>query len=484
MSLLYYIHARVNEPRCRQSGEAGGSPMPFAALLTPATASPMPGAGQLLLSTALLDLSAQSAPTLPSARPPEWAGWLGLFILIAAVSLLAWWLLASPLARPAERVAPTEHVLRMRFLMAAVVLLGGLLLRVGAPWDELWHRLSGVPFGEDLLWPPHLLMYASIALSFLLVGYGLSVALGGGGGLREGFRREPLLALLGLLSAYGFAFIPVDIVWHQVIGPDLMAESPPHVVGALSGTAVALTGVALALSTAPRPVWRGFLNRLRPGDAVALGILVVQCLSWLQLMTTGWEWAADRSVLSRPGWMYPVTVLVIGAAVSHVALYSTRRMGAATAVALVILAAHVPAVAVYRLLLPPGPAIAAHLLLVPAAVSLDVWYSLRRGDRIARTTLWGGAVLYAAVLLAVAIPYIARAMTVPVVDSATAFLSVAVGLPAALVASLLGTRVGAWLAAAGRPPATETAMAVAHPAYGGVESASHRTRFVQKEDYQ
>jgi hypothetical protein len=109
--------------------------------------------------------------------------------------------------------------------MAGMVLLSGVLLRVGAPWDELWHRLYGVPFGRDLLWPPHLLMYASIALSFVLVFVGLAVALGGRGGLRERFRREPLLAALGLLSAYGFAFIPVDVLWHQVIGPDLVAET-------------------------------------------------------------------------------------------------------------------------------------------------------------------------------------------------------------------------------------------------------------------
>jgi hypothetical protein len=32
--------------------------------------------------------------------------------------------------------------------MALAVLLSFLLLRIGASWDELWHRLYGVPFGE------------------------------------------------------------------------------------------------------------------------------------------------------------------------------------------------------------------------------------------------------------------------------------------------------------------------------------------------
>src|SRR5919202_3364403 len=234
----------------------------------------------LLLATALVATTVQSTPV--PAPPPEWAGWLGLTALVVAFGWLGWWLLASPLPRPIAPAVPTAGVLRVRGLLAGVVLLSGVLVRVGAPWDELWHRLYGVPFGQDLVWPPHLLLYAAFTLSFLLVFYGLSVALGGRGSLRARFRREPLLAALGLLAAYGFAFIPVDVVWHQIIGPDLMAESPPHLVGALSGAAVSLTGMALALSTLPRPAWRSLLDRPRAAEAVVLGILVVLSLNWPQ----------------------------------------------------------------------------------------------------------------------------------------------------------------------------------------------------------
>jgi hypothetical protein len=411
-----------------------------------------------LLPAALLAAAPQSTPVPAAAPPPEWAGWLGLMVLVAAFGLLGWWLLASPLPRPIAPAAPTARLLRVRDLLAGVVLLSGVLLRVGAPWDELWHRLYGVPFGRDLLWPPHLLLYASFTLSLLLVCYGLSVALGGRGSLRARFRREPLLATLGLLTAYGFAFIPVDVVWHQVIGPDLMAESPPHLVGALSGAAVSLTGVALALSTRPRPTCRSLLDRPRAAEAVALGILVVLSLNWLQLLTTGWEWA-DPVVLGRPAWTYPVTVLIVGAAVSHLALHATRRVGAATAVALVVLAAHAPVVALYRLLLPPGPAIAAHLMLVPAAVALDAWYALRNRQADTATTRWAGGLLYAVVLLAVGLPYMAGALPVPRLDAITALASVAIGLPAGLATSLIGARLGRWLAGVGRPRASGTATA-------------------------
>src|SRR5262249_11677688 len=151
--------------------------------------------------------------------------------------------------------------------------------------------------------------------------------------LRARVRREPLLALLGLFAAYRVAFIPVDIVWHAAIGPDLIAESPPHVFGALLGLGFPIIGMALALSTIPRPKWRSFLDRPHLMEAVALGILAEFMLSWLQLFTTAWEWRGDIA-LERPVWSYSVIVLLIGIAVAHLAAYSTRRIGAASAIAL------------------------------------------------------------------------------------------------------------------------------------------------------
>src|SRR5919108_4209496 len=156
-----------------------GGPFPRAAA---PDAETLPRGGPmsvLLPATVLLDSGAPPAAALAGAGPPDWAGRLGLSALVGALGLLAWWLLASPLPpgrRPVGPAAPSERVLRVRRLMAAVVLLSGVLLRVGAPWDELWHRLYGVPFGEDLLWPPHLLLYASFALSFALIAAGLAAA--------------------------------------------------------------------------------------------------------------------------------------------------------------------------------------------------------------------------------------------------------------------------------------------------------------------
>ncbi len=388
------------------------------------------------------------------SRPPEWAGWLGLLALVTVLALLARWIFASPMRGGIGQVALTRNVLRMRIRMALIVLLSFVLLRIGASWDELWHRRYGLPFGEDLLWPPHLLIYASFFLNIALVVFGLSVALQGRGSLRARFRREPLLAILGLLAAFGFAFIAVDIIWHQVIGPDLTAASPPHVIGALSVSAAALVGVALALSSVLRQGWQLLAYRPRTADVVALGILAMLALNWLQLLTTEWDWG-NAIAESRPAWIYPVMVGVVGVTFSQLALHATHRVGAATAVALADLALHAVAATAFRIYLPPGPVIAAHVVLVPAALALDIWYAaaVARSSHRAMTmrTENGGGILYAAVLLALLIPYASVFMSVLVFDAASALVSVVTTMAAVVLASLASARLGEWLGAVGRP---------------------------------
>jgi hypothetical protein len=183
--------------------------------------------------------------------------------------------------------------------------------------------------------------------------------------------------------------------------------------------------------------------------------VAVLALNWLQLFTTSWDWADPQVLRGRPAWSFPVTVVAIGAAASHLALHATRRIGAATVVALVVLLAHVPAVLAYRLWLPPGPAVTAHLLLVPAALALDGWYAWRSGRAAPR---WAGALLHAVVLLAVTLPYTAVAAGVRLLDPATAAMSVAVGLPVGLAVGLAASWLGEWLARVGRYGAPETSV--------------------------
>src|SRR6266851_1194843 len=161
---------------------------------------------------------------------PEWMGWAALTCLVVAFACLTWWLLLSPLpiadGRRAERLSngPGPHARRTRVVVALLVLLSGFLFSAGARWDELWHRTYG-GFGDDFLWPPHLMIYGGLALNAAFAGWGLGRTLRGRGGLRERFRAEPLMGLLGLLAAYQVASIPSDLIWHRVIGPDITAWS-------------------------------------------------------------------------------------------------------------------------------------------------------------------------------------------------------------------------------------------------------------------
>ena len=67
-----------------------------------------------------------AVPLAAPASSPEWADWLGLSALVAALSTLGWWLLASPLAQPIAPAAAITGLLRVRCPLAGVVVLKGL----------------------------------------------------------------------------------------------------------------------------------------------------------------------------------------------------------------------------------------------------------------------------------------------------------------------------------------------------------------------
>ena len=396
---------------------------------------------------------------LTSGGTREWVGWLALTLLVGGFGFVMWWLFFSPLPSREPIRATSRYINRSRRALATLVLLSGVLFNVGARWDELWHRMYG-GFGDDFLWPPHLLMYAALGMNGAFALMGLTFALRGQGGLRERFRAEPLMGLLGLISAYQIASIPSDLLWHEIIGPDLTAWSLPHLLLALTSSAALLTGVAIALSVVSDRSWRGIVAGLEPIELVALALVGTSTLLLLQLATTEWEWteasgAFQAILLQRPVWAYPVATLVVGVTSAHFALYTSRRIGAATAVAVGVLLAQVLTIAVYRVWFPPGPLLVSHLLLIPSAVGLDVWYALRAQRVDAALTRWAGAALYAMVYFAIAFPYLARVLPAPRFDMMAQFQSLAVGLPAAVVVTLVVARLGTWLGLLGRSDAEE-----------------------------
>jgi hypothetical protein len=411
--------------------------------------------------TALL-LAGQALPTFhdgaEATAVPESIGWLALCLLVAGFSALAWRLFASELPSGVAPLQRSTGSAAARTLLGRLVLLSGVLLTTGGRWDELWHRLYG-GFGDDFLWPPHLLIYGSLGLNGAFAALGLLTTLRGRGGLRQRFRAEPLLGLLGLLAAYQLASIPSDLLWHQIIGPDITAWSLPHLLLALTASLSLLAGLAIALSAAPRVDWRGLLTGLTPGEGIAVGLVAVVELFLLQIGTTEWEWAEASglapAISARPDWAYAVVALAVGIATAHLVLHGTRRFGAATAVAVLALAAQVASVVVSRAALPPGPTLAAHLLVVPSALLLDGWYAWRRGSAAALGNITLGIAIYSAAYFAAALLYLPRALPIampsPGGQLVGALVGALVGLVVALVLGLGSARFAEWLGTLGNP---------------------------------
>jgi hypothetical protein len=379
--------------------------------------------------------------------------------LIAAFVGLGWWLLASRLPVGAH-IQPIAGAGTIRAFAAAVACSSGLLFISGGLWDEIWHRKYG-GFGQDFLWPPHLLLYSSIALLALLAcGSMIVLALRGAGGLRERVRAEPLLGLIALTATYLIASLPSDELWHRIYGRDITAWSLPHVILVSGIAGVMLASVPLALSSVVRATsWRG-LRRLQAGEVVALTLVAWATTMFLQIGTAEWDGirvigqgsgnAYRDAFWQRPEWLYPVVILTIAMFAGRLAQQVTRRVGTATMVGLIVLA--------FRLLLIEANSargqigFTPHLLILSAMVALDLWVWLMR-DRLPVV----GNLISSLVFLAVALPVIPNLLIYPRINADTLPGMIIMGGLMGLAAGLAGSGLGGMLARFGVRKTSETA---------------------------
>lgn len=384
-----------------------------------------------------------------SSGVPEWQGWVVLGALVAGFAFLVWWLYFSGGSRIVSESDENTMSPRGRLILAALILLAGLLFTLGARWDELWHRQYG-GFGDDFLWPPHLMIYGGLGLNAVFAGLALTMVRRRGGDLRQSFRSNPLIGLLGLIASYQVASIPSDALWHRIIGPDLSAWSLPHALLMITSSGVLLIGLALALSTRPRSGWRA-AGWPEPGELVAVTLLTLSTLAALQFGVTEWEWRFTGGMpFGRPDWVYPVVVLAIGVTEAHLVLFATRRIGAATALAAVVLVVQGIWILVARATVPPGPFLSAHLLLVPPAVALDAWYARRLGRPVDLPTRISGAALYAGAFFVLAIPFLGRLLDYPALVGTSLAATLVLGGASAIGLGAVSSAVATWLTQRGR----------------------------------
>jgi hypothetical protein len=396
-----------------------------------------------LLAT-LSSLFSSSSNAATTTRIPEWQGWAVLGTLLFAFGALVWWLYFSRLGDPTAPPGRSRLSPQAQRVLAGLILLSGVSFTTGARWDELWHRMYG-GFADDFLWPPHLMIYGSLGLNSAFAGLGLTLAARGSGGIRDRFRANPLVGLLGLLAAYQLASIPSDLLWHKIIGPDISAWSLPHFLLMITASAVLLIGVALILSNgSPRP-WR---IGGRPGwsDAATLVLIVTSTLALLQFGVTEWEWSGSFDlILGRPVWVYPLVVVAVGAIEAHLILFSLRRVGAATVAAIAAVALQAAFIAFARSALPPGPTLASHLLLVLPALVLDSWYAIKLSRATATSPLVAGALIYGVVasleiclLVRLLVPY-------PLFSPSDIAIDLVGGMIVAVALAFLARATAAWL---------------------------------------
>jgi hypothetical protein len=392
-------------------------------------------------------LAQSQVPLRTPSSAPLWLGIVVLGGIMLLFAVLGWWLYLSPINEPAPVIDTRPQTVRTRRIIGGLACVAGLSLAVALSWDELWHRIYG-GFGNDFLWPPHLLMYGSFLLAVAFAGFGLSVALRRHkGSIRRRIRSEPAMSLLGLVSLYEVASLPSDQIWHMIYGLDINAWSLPHLF--IFGTAALMFLTACALlMTGRRDIQWESIRHLKDLPVV----LLVSLATWIALVigVVEYEWrfnpavahasAAAQTFAGRPGWAYPVVVLTIGILMSHFALHILRKPGVATFSAVLVLVGRVLYLAVGRAALPPGPELLSHAALVIPAIAVDLWYAWRLKDADSRTILLGGITVYWLVFSVFVLPFISDRQTGPEISPSDLVVSVLIG---AVVALSVGTGASA-----------------------------------------
>lgn len=378
--------------------------------------------------------------------------------MIGAMAALAWWLYRSPI--PGAAPAQVGRSAGLYQLIVLLVGVSSILSLFGAVWDAEWHDLYG-GFGDDFLWPPHMLLYASFALVALFAGLGMLFLVRGASDLRRQFRADPLVGLIGLTAFYMILGVPSDQLWHALYGADLTAWSLPHVMLAVCYTLIILAAMAMQLGVIPPAPWRG-LGGLTGRELVVIG-LAGMSLSQLLLVGTI-EWAGiteissqhsdvfGRAFWERPEWLFPVVVLAVALFSGSLVQHALRRAGVATLAG--ILALIVRAAVALAMRASPahsGDWLLVHLLVLPPLVALDLWHLRRPAGAAFPAQQVLGALVAGAAFLLLGLPAIAANMVYPRVNWATAPFMVGIGLAVGVVASWLGSSAGAALASFHRP---------------------------------
>ncbi len=386
---------------------------------------------------------------------------LGVGVLTGLLALLgaaSWYLFLSPLPANAQIAKPYSSLVA-RSLAGVLAVSSGLMFSVALVWDETWHHRYG-GFGNDFLWSPHFLLYGSLAILAFFASAGmLFMALKGTGGIRERFRAEPLVGLVGLISLFQTAAAPSDLLWHKIYGVDLTAWSLPHLMLFGGVSCVFLCAIPLTLSSVPQSNWR-FLNGIKLQEVLAIALLGFAGTLFVILLAAEWEGISSlpdftssnlRAFWQRPEWLYPVVLITIGGFIGSVAQYSLKRIGISSLVGVTVVLHRLLTVAIFGGQ-NEGLSANSQLMVLPVFILLDVWQASRINRKLQPTWTARGALIVALVALAIILLLIPNLLIYPRINIATIPMMVLMGCIMMLGSSWLGSNLGAWLSTLGERP--------------------------------
>lgn len=190
-----------------------------------------------------------------------------------------------------------------RFTLIVVGALAGFAMALfGVYWDDAWHTDRG---RDDLFSPPHLSLYAGVAMVVAVVIWWAWQRRGD-----RAMAPGPVgLAVTGAM--FTLASAPVDEWWHQAFGRDAVLWSPPH-LAAVAGTIALGTGVAF-IATA----------RTGVGDTLVGGAAGAAVIGAWQVLVL--EYDTDVAQFS-PLWYLPVMATGLSAAALTVQAAGSHRV--------------------------------------------------------------------------------------------------------------------------------------------------------------
>jgi len=333
-----------------------------------------------------------------------------MFCLVICAFVLAFWhLLVRPLAPNLRQPQAVSLSRRTREILALILASGGIAIFVGGVWDELWHRSYGIPFGEDLFWRPHLLMYFGFATASA-AGFWALLYLNRNlrGNFQQRFRSNTAVGLLILNAAFLLYALPADPIWHWIFGEDITAWSIPHLILLTSFVLTQLLALDLHASTWQRHDWH-VIFRLRLRDSLSLLILAGIQLLWIQLMLIDWDASLagippESIGLYRPEWLLAANLLACVTFTGVMATRVLRCAGAATAAGLLALAIRIGLIEFLDAEMLQFVAWVAALL---PLLAIDIW-SFYCGVIRMRSPEWRGTALVLIAAMALNAPGIRR----------------------------------------------------------------------------